>query len=165
MSMNLRSAALRLSVLGALAVSSVALAANTDTVALSGSVGTAASVTAVDTTEAAALNLGGMGTAIGEQIVKVADVALSTNNTTGLTLTITWGSLTNGTVSIPFTATTVADAAAAPTASTGFGTTGMTYSNAALTDARDLYIAYTPGANQDPGTYTATMTLTVADNA
>ena len=28
----------------------------------------------------------------------------------------------------------------------------------------DLYIAYTPAINQDPGSYSGTITLTVADN-
>lgn len=146
----------------------VAAAASADTVGLSGIVASTASVTSTPTAAATALNMGGVGTAIGEQIVKVADLALTTNNTTGLTLTIDSGNLTNGTGNVAFKVQTVAAAAGAPltaafTVASGTPNSGYV-SSASGADTRDLYIAYTPAAVLDPGTYTATITLTVADN-
>lgn len=153
--------------------SAVALApaALADTLTASGTVATSASVATTATAAATALNLGGTGTDLTEQIVKVGDVALSTNNTTGLTLTVASGNsgkLSNGTVAsdIAYKVTTVADAGVAPgtAAFTTASGTSYTYTNSAQSDARDLYIAYDPAALQDPGTYSGTMTLTVADN-
>lgn len=148
------------------AISPAALA---DTVNLSGTVASTASVTSTATAQATALNLGGGGTAVGEQIVQVADVALTTNNSTGLTATITSGNLSNGTATddIAFKVQTVADGGTAP-ASGAFTTasgTDLIYANSAAgDDPQDLYIAYTPAALQDPGTYTGSIILNVADN-
>ncbi|HZH03084.1 MAG TPA: hypothetical protein VEY30_04810 [Myxococcaceae bacterium] len=161
-----RTTAQRLTVLGVLLA---ACAASADTVALSGIVASSATVVSTPTAGATALNLAGAT----EKIVKVADVLLSTNNTTGLTVTITSGNLTNGTPSanIAYKVTTAGDAATAPltAAFTTNSGDGYTYSTAGDTEPtsveRDLYIAYTPAALQDPGTYTGTITLTVADNS
>lgn len=163
----------RLTLMGALAMASAALA---DTVTLSGTVGTTATVVSTGTTGAESatnLPLGGTGADIGEQIIKVADVTLTTNNSSGLTVTITSGVLSNGTTpsaNIPFQVTTVADSAPAPqsadfTVASGANDTYSTAGDADPTNVeRDLYIAYTPAAKQDPGTYSGTITLTVADN-
>jgi hypothetical protein len=154
----------RLALLGALALASMAVA---DTVGLSGTVSSTASVTSVATAGATTLNMGGVGTAIGQQIVKVADVALTTNNTAGLTLTVTSGNLTNGTDDVAYKVTTVADAASAPLSAAFTIASGTDYTVATSAQgaaAKDLYIAYTPAAVLDPGTYTATITLSVADN-
>lgn len=151
--------------LGALLLSLGALA---DSVALSGSVASTAAIVSTPTPAATSLNLGGTGVAIGEQIVKVADLALITNNSTGLTLTITSGNLTNGIGSVAFAVQSVADAASAPLSAAftvASGTDNSTYvSSAAGADDRDLYIAYTPAAVLDPGLYEGTITLSVQDN-
>lgn len=147
-------------------VSPTALA---DTVNLSGEVSSTAAVTSTATGNATALNLGGDGTDLAEQIVQVADVDLTTNNSTGLTATITSGNLSNGTATddIAFKVQTVGDGATAPVSGdfTTASGTDLTYANSAAgDDPRDLYIAYDPAALQDPGTYTGSITLTVADN-
>lgn len=163
---SLHTSARRFMVFGALAVTAPALA---DTVALQGSVASTAAVSSAVTAGASTLNLAGAT----EKIVKAADVALTTNNITGVTVTITSGNLSNGTAAanIAYKVTTVADAATAPlsAAFTVASGTSYTYSTASDADpksvARDLYIAFTPASSQDPGTYTGTITLTVADNA
>jgi len=144
-------------------------AAFADTLTTSGTVSSSASVSTTATAAATTLNLGGTGTAIGEQIVKTGDVALSTNNSTGLTLTVTSGSLSNGVTAenIAYKVQTVADGGTAPlsAAFTTASGTSLTYTNSIQgADERDLYIAYTPDTLQDPGTYSSTITLTVADN-
>jgi hypothetical protein len=159
-----KTSSFRLALLGALALASAAAA---DTVALSGTVASTAAVTSTSTAGASSLDL---ATAT-EKIVKAAGVALSTNNTTGLTVTVTSGNLTKaGGQDIPYKVTTVAAAAAAPLtgAFTVASGTNYTYSTASDSDptdvTRDLYIAYTPAAKQDPGAYSGTITLTVLDN-
>ncbi|MBX5483099.1 MAG: hypothetical protein IRZ16_14840 [Myxococcaceae bacterium] len=149
------------------AVFTLGSAAVAATVNLSGTVASTANVTAVATSSAGALDMGGEGVDIGQQIVKVADVTMSTNNATGLTLTVTSGDLSNGTDSVAYQVTTVADEAAAPVGAdfTVPSGTDYTYSNSTSgSEDRDLYIAYTPPILLDPGTYTGTITLTVADN-
>lgn len=147
----------------ALLLSSGALAATTGSVTLGGSVSSSLSVTATPTASASTLDLTG-----GEKIVKVADVASSTNNEQGLTLTATSGDLTKaGGTSIPFQVHSVADAAGAPAAGAFVIASGTDYtvgSVAAGDFDQDLYILYTPAALQDPGAYAGSISLTVTDN-
>ena len=142
-------------------LTSTSLAATTATVPLGGTVTTTLAVTSTTASGASTLSL-----ASGAQIVKVADISLTTNNDQGLTLTASSGNLTKtGGIAIAYQVTSVADAAVAPT--TFAVTSGTNYTvgtTAAGTSAVDLYIKYTPGATQDPGTYAGEITLTVTDN-
>jgi hypothetical protein len=157
-------------VLGAVATFSPAtLAATTATVNLAGSVASTLAITSSTAAGASALALQGTGTAGVQTIVKAADVAIDTNNSTGYTLTATSGNLVNATTTTPiaYQVTSVADAAAAPGAGGFTAASGTNYtvaSDAAGPVPKDLYIMYTPAQFQDPGTYTAIITLTVADN-
>ena len=151
-------------VVSAMLPSAIVLAATTDAVTLGGTVSSTLSIEATDTVGASALDL----TTPSEQIVKVADIAMSTNNSAGLTLTASSGNMSNpDSQTIAFKVTTVDDAAAAP-ASGAFDTpsgTDYTVGNgAAGTLDNDMYIAYTPAALQDPGLYSGTISLTVSDN-
>jgi len=158
----------------ALVLSSLVLGATTlfsskamaDTVTLGGTVASTLALVTTPTVAASTLNLS-TGT---QQIVQVADLAISTNNEQGYTVTATSGSLTkaNGTP-IAYQVTTTADAVAAiagnfTIASGTSYTVGSTAANAAGTGGRDLHIMYTPAALQDPGDYAGTITVTVADN-
>lgn len=113
------------------------------------------------------LDLDGEGSA-STHIVKIADITLSTDNATGLTLSVTSGSLTkvNGT-DIDFQVTTVQDQAASPTAGDFTVASGTIYTyvtTVAGAENRDVYIRYTPNELQDPGNYGAAIQLSVADN-
>lgn len=149
--------------LSTLLIASVAGAATTATVTLGGSVASTVEITSTDTAGASTLDLSS-----GQKIAKVADVSMNTNNDQGLTLTATSGSLTKaGGAAIAFQVTSVADAAAAPLAAAFTIASGTSYTvatSAAGASVKDLYIMYSPGATQDPGAYTGSITLTVADN-
>lgn len=152
-----------------LVVAGAALAtpAMADTVNLGGSVADTSAVTSTATAGAGTLNLYGAGSAQNNVVVKVADMALITNNTTGVTLTATPDSgLTNGTSTLTYQVLIVADAASAP-ADTAFAAGADTdnvndFSGGA--SARDLYIEYDAPALLDPGTYTGVITVSVAAN-
>jgi hypothetical protein len=147
---------------GALAVASAAWA---DAITLGGTVGSTSSVISTPTATASALPMGGEGSDIGEQIKKVGDLALSTNNTEGLTLTVTSGNLSKGSDAVAYKVMTVADGATAP-ASGDFSTdSGDSWEvDAALgASSLDLYIAYSPPAVLDPGDYAGEITLSVQD--
>lgn len=146
----------------------VALPAMADSVTLGGSVTDTSTVTSTATAAAAALNLGGAGTATPNVVTKVADMALSTNNADGVTLTATaTGDLvnaTNGATPLAYQVLIVADAAAAPAA----GAFSDITDDVAVTNfvagaaARDLYIKYDAPALLDPGTYAGSITVSVA---
>lgn len=154
-----------------LVVSGAALAtpAMADTVNLNGSVASTSAVTSTRTSGAGladALNLRGAGTAQADVVVKVADMALISNNTGGVTLTAAGDAgLTNGTSVLPYKVLIVADAAAAP-AATAFSAVS---DSQAVTNfvsgaaARDLYIEYDAPALLDPGAYTGAITVSVVD--
>ncbi|MDB4961003.1 MAG: hypothetical protein JWP01_1002 [Myxococcales bacterium] len=146
-----------------LLVSSAATAATTGTITLGGTVTTTLEVTVTDTAGASALNL-----SAGEKIAQVADLAMTTNNDQGLTLTASSGDLTKaGGQPISFQTTTVADGAAAPLAAGFLIASGTNYTVgtvAAGSVLKDVYIMYTPAASQDPGAYGGTISLTVSDN-
>lgn len=151
-----------------LAGSVVAAPAMADTVNLNGSVADTSAVTSTRTTEAGTLNLYGVGTAQPDVVVKVADMALITNNADGVTLTATaTGNLVNvanNATPLAYRVLIVGDSAVAPAATAFLGTTH----NVPVTDfaagasARDLYIEYDAPALLDFGSYTSTITVSVA---
>lgn len=151
----------------AAAFSPAAFAATDATVDLSGTVASTLAITSETTGGAGTLDLDGDGTAA-EHIVKAADMAITTNNEQGYTLSVTSGNLTSaGGTPIAYQVATVADAAAAPATGDFTVTSGTAYTVATLAAGsvpKDLYIKYTPAALQDAGIYTATITLNVADN-
>ncbi|MHC5720560.1 MAG: hypothetical protein ACYTX0_53205, partial [Nostoc sp.] len=95
---------------------------NNGTVTVSGSVASTLDLAAAPTSNASGLEL----TNPTEQIVKVAALTITTNNTTGYTLTASEGDLSDGSHgdTIPYLAATVVANASAPVAGafTGSGT-------------------------------------------
>jgi len=151
------------------AFSPAAFAATDGTVGLSGSVASTLAITAAPTGGATSMNLQGTGTAGVETIIQVADLAIDTNNSTGYTLTVTSGNLVNTTATTPiaYQVTTVADGGTAPVTGAFTVASGTNYtvaSSAAGSVPKDLYIKYTPAQYQDPGSYSATINVSVADN-
>jgi hypothetical protein len=114
------------------------------------------------------LSLDGTGSSK-EHIVKAADLAITTDSPNGYTLTVSSGDLNNPEQHTPiaFQVTTVMDGAAAPGAAEFTTPSGSIYSvsteSAGQAD-RDLYIKYSPAGLQDPGRYTASLSLVVTDN-
>jgi hypothetical protein len=159
----LKSNTLKLVVFALVAGSSVAVAATTGTVTLGGTVTSTLTVTSVATSAASTLDL-----TPGEKIVKVSDIAMSTNNEQGLTLSATSGNLTKtGGTTITFQVTSVPDGDAAPDTGDFAIATGSPYEVGTVVaggDAVDLYIKYTPASLQDPGAYSGSIGLTVSDN-
>lgn len=155
--------AFRGALLGALTLATSALAASSGTVAIGGTVTTTAAVdVGTPLTEATALDLN----TASQQVVKVADLTVSTNNATGLTLTVSSGNMVkgDGNTPIPYQVTTVADEAQQPTSfAVASGTPYTVTTSAAGVVPLDLYVAYTPAENQDPGAYSATINLSVTD--
>jgi hypothetical protein len=151
----------------AAAFSPAAFAGTTGSVGVSGSVTSTLAVTAAATGDATTLDLDGDGSA-SEHIVHVGDLSMLTNNEQGLTLTVSSGNLTKtGGTSIPFQVTTVADAASAPATGDFAIASGSNYTvgtSTAGSVAKDLYMKYTPASLQDPGNYTASISVSVADN-
>jgi hypothetical protein len=148
---------------GAAIMPNNAFAATGATVNIGGTVAPTLNIVATPAPGAGTLDLSG-----GAKVAIVATVAIDTNNSTGYTMTATDGDMVNGTATTPiaYQVTSVAAGAAAPAA--GVFAPTYTYAsnaaNAAATGGRDLYVAYTPAALQDPGAYTATITLAVTDN-
>jgi hypothetical protein len=146
--------------------SSAALAATDGTVHLSGTVDSTLSMTATDTTGTGKAD--DLDLSAAEQIAHVSNISMTTNNAEGLTLSATSGNLGNGSSgTIAFQVTSVADGTTEPAAAdftTASGTLYTVDTGAAGTFDKDLYILYTPTSTQDPGTYTATIDLSVEDN-
>lgn len=119
------------------------------------------------TATAGQLDLDGEGSA-STHVVKVADIVLSTDSASGLTLTISSGDIDRiDGQPIPFQVTTVANNASPPTNgdfSTPSGNDYMYATGAAGTENRDVYIRYTPLPFQDPGSYAGPIDLSVTDN-
>ena len=141
------------------------MAATSANVNLGGTVASTLAIVSVPT--AAATNLLGLGAGAVEVIVKVSDLAITTNNSTGYTLTATsTGLLTKGAVGpdIVFTMTTVLDGVAAPLTGVAVASPYVFDSTAAGAVPLDLYIAYTPAAVQDPGDYAGSIALIVTDS-
>lgn len=130
---------------------------------------TLASPTLTTTPSSAASNLplDGEGSA-SSRIIKVATLEADTENTTGMTLTISSGSISkSGGSLIPFQVVTVTSGAAPPTSGAFTVPTGNNYAlitNQSGLVARDVYIYYTPGSLQDPGRYDGAIILSITDN-
>jgi len=138
-----------------------------DTVNLGGTVTSTSSVTSTATAGAGALSLAGEGTAASDVVTQVADIAMISNNSEGVTLTASGDTgLTNGTDTVAYQVLIVADGATAPVAA-DFSSSSDSKSVADFDgngdSARDLYIEYDAPALLDPGNYTATITVTVTD--
>ena len=153
-------------VVGTLAFSGAAAFA--DTINLGGTVSNYSTISSTATAGAGSLNLYGEGTATANVVVKVADIALTSNNTEGVELKAEADSaLTGGTngVTLAYQVKLVDDNAAAPAAGV-FSATSDTVnvdntdfsSNAAN---QDLYIEYDGPEYLDPDTYSSTITMTV----
>ncbi|MEH2228430.1 MAG: hypothetical protein V7K71_02135 [Nostoc sp.] len=145
-----------------------AFAGTTATVPISGTVASTLNISAFPTTEAGTLDL----STASDTIVKVADLAIDTNNSTGYTLTASSGNLSNPDSATPisYQVKVIDSSASAPvsgdfTVASGtdlsYGTSGA---NATGTNGKFLFIKYTPAGLQDPGNYNGTINLTVADN-
>lgn len=137
-------------------------------VAVTGVAQAAPSVTAAATAGATDLTLDGEGTSQ-SRIVKIADVTAGTDSTSGFTLTIGSGQLTCSSAATPiaFQVALVADGAAPPTASDFTVSSGSPYvwtTGSAGTAQRDLYIRYQAADLQDPGSYSASVSLSIIDN-
>lgn len=124
-------------------------------------------ITSSTTSVASNLTLDGKGST-STHIVKVGNLELSTDDPDGLTLTIDSESLTkSGETPIPFQVTTVAAGSGSPSASDFPVSSSSNYTvstSSAGSSAKDLYIRYTPAAVQDPGAYSASISLVVTDN-
>ncbi len=122
------------------------------------------SVTSTATSISSNLTLDGRSSA-STHIIKVADITLSTDNSTGLTLFVSAGNIVKpGGSSIAYEVTTVSDGAAPPAGSDfSSGNYTVSTSTSGLVN-KDLYIKYTPAALQDPGNYSAAISLVVTDN-
>lgn len=140
-----------------------------DTVNLSGTVSSTLTLSTSATGDASALPLDGSA-AGSQQIIQVADLGINTNNEQGYTLTVTSGDLTKaGGTTISYQTTTTATGVTAVTGDFAIASgTDYTFTtsaaNASGSGDRDLWIQYTPAALQDPGSYTGSITVTVADN-
>ena len=150
----------------AVAFSPTAFAGTTDSVTLAGTVASTLDIAATPTNAASGLILTGAT----EKIVKVADLAITTNNTTGYTLMASEGNLSDGAHgdTIAFQSASVADGATAPLAADFTGTAGSFTDSSTTTSGshdKDLYIKYTPSATQAAGIYGGTINLTVTDNS
>jgi len=125
------------------------------------------SVTATNTAGATNLGLDGEGSA-STHIVKVADLSLSTDSSSGFTLSITSGSLTKaGGTPVPFQVALVDHNAGAPSSGAFMVASGSPYllvTSAAGSLEKDLYIKYTPASLQDPGGYAAVIAVDIVDN-
>lgn len=124
-------------------------------------------LTTTPTVNAGQLDLDGEGSA-STHVAKVADIAISTDNGSGLTLTISSGDIdrVDG-QPIAFQITTVADNASPPNSGDFSILSGNNYTyvtGAAGTENRDVYIRYTPLPFQDPGSYAGPIDLSVTDN-
>jgi hypothetical protein len=103
------------------------------------------------------------------RVVKIAEVSLFTDASAGLTVYVTSGALTksDGQTPIPLQVLLVARGAATPATSAFTTASGATYSWSSVAPGaveKDLYISYTPARFQDPGSYTAAITLSVDNN-
>ena len=153
--------------MGTTLLGSPAFADTTDSVILGGSVDSINSITANDTTEAGSLTLYGEGTAGDNEVVKVADLVVVSNNTGGVTVTATADStLGNGTDTLAYNVLIVAEDATP--SHTDFSANNDTESvsdfDGTGTSNRDLYIEYDAPSLLDPGTYSSSITVSIADN-
>ncbi|MFB2882404.1 hypothetical protein [Floridanema aerugineum] len=130
----------------------------------------AGNITLTSSNQANNLPLGGEGGTQNTQIIKVGTISLSTTSANGFTLNIIGSNLTKseGVTPIVFQVTTVPSGSGTPGAGafTTEATENYSYvnNNPNASETRDLYIKYTPASLQDPGNYSASLNLTIADN-
>jgi hypothetical protein len=155
--------------LAGLLIVPLANAATTGSVTLGGSVSSTLSIVSTPTSGvggASDLNL----TAGTNRIVKVADLAITTNNEQGFSLSAIAVDLTNGSSgTITLEVKTVGNGATAPVAAAFSSGTDLSFTTSIATasagaDDGDLYIMYSPAATQDPGIYAGSIGLSVSDN-
>lgn len=124
-------------------------------------------VTTTPTSDAGNLLLDGQGTAT-TQVVKVATLTLSTDSPNGYTVFVSSGNVAKlDATSIPFQVTIVDAGSSSPGEGAFTVASGNNYTlstSQANTANKDLYIRYTPAALQDPGSYSASILLTIVDN-
>lgn len=133
-----------------------------------GAVQAAPSVSAASTAGASGLDLDGEGSSQ-THIVKVADLAASTDGAAGFTVSIGSGSLQHGqsVTPIAFQAALVSDGSAPPSSSAFSVASGGIWSwttSSAGADVTDLYIMYSPADLQNPGSYSAAISISIVDN-
>lgn len=147
-------------------VASSAFAGTTGSVPLGGTVATTLdmAVTAVNNTNMDV-------TTASVKRIKVADITMGTNNATGLNLALNSAvTFTNTNNKTPITVgVAVLDGATATAPITGYTTIAASLkapvAAQAVSTPYSLFIEYTPVALQDPGIYSATVSLTITDRA
>jgi hypothetical protein len=117
---------------------------------------------------ASSLLLDGEGSAT-THVVKVSTLTLATDISKGFTVTISSGNLTKTGQQTPiaYRVTTVVSAANPPNVGDFTVNSGSNYTfttTQAGSQNRDLYVLYTPATMQDPGTYSANITIAIVDN-
>jgi hypothetical protein len=124
-------------------------------------------VSATATSAANNLTMDGEGSS-SVRIVKVADLSLSTDDADGFMLSVSSGSLTKaGGSPVPFQVALVANEAAPPSGAAFNVSSGGTLTHSttsAGSQSVDLYIKYQSANLQDPGSYSASINLSIADN-
>jgi hypothetical protein len=117
---------------------------------------------------ASSLLLDGEGGAT-THVVKVSTLSLATDSSKGFTVAISSGNLTKTGQQTPiaYRVTTVVSAANPPNVGDFTVNSGSNYTfttTQAGSQNRDLYVLYTPATMQDPGTYSANITIAIVDN-
>lgn len=133
------------------------------TINLGGTVTSIVTMTTTATSNAANLDLpNGAET----KVVQVANINYLTNDFEGLTITATPGTLTKtgGQTPIEFQVKLLGDGAIPSSGDFASGNTTYATTTAGTGDA-DLYIKYTTAVYQDPGAYSGSISVTVADNS
>jgi hypothetical protein len=124
-------------------------------------------VSATATSAANNLTMDGGGSS-SVRIVKIADLSLSTDDADGFLLSVSSGSLTKaGGSPVPFQVALVANEAAPPSAAAFTVSSGGTLTHSTTSagaESVDLYIKYQSANLQDPGTYSASINLSIVDN-
>ncbi len=139
-------------------------AAFADTVTLSGTVNAHTTMSVTRTTGAGnadQLNLYGEGTSNDNNVIKVADIALTANNSQGIELTASSdGTLTSQLLLVDEGVIPAHGDFSSASSVVNVDNTDFN-SNAA---AQDLYIEYDAPAYVDPGTYSDDITVTISNN-
>lgn len=127
----------------------------------------ASTATLSATPAAAALQLGGTGRAL-TQIVKVADLTISTDSPGGCAVTVSTRALTNrdGETPIALEVLAVLDGAPAPIAADFSASSAGTHTfriRSAGMQLFDIYIRFSSRRQQDPGTYSSSLIIHATD--
>ena len=126
------------------------------------------SISTSTASSASNLPLDGEGSAT-IHIIKVSTLSLVTDSSKGFTVTISSGNLTKVSQETPisYRVMTVISGDNPPSSGDFTVAAGNNYTfvtTQAGSQNRDLYILYTPANLQDPGTYSANITISIADN-